>query len=189
MGTSPGCRQALSASPSWALGGCGGVRRTRAPLLPPGSLAVLEGPWRPQRDIIRTNSARARDGVGRKQHSQAQLRPPPPNLPRIRGPPTAIGPLPIPLVHSSWRGRGGCFIYMADPSETFQGSPWENVQYPVAGPEALPAVAPADVSLSRLTLPELQPPGSPSQGSGHAHPPSTSQLACNLSPLSPFPLN
>ena len=36
MGTSLGCRQAPSASPSWALGGYGGVRRALAPLLPPG---------------------------------------------------------------------------------------------------------------------------------------------------------
>lgn len=61
----PRCRQAPSASTSWALGGYGGLRRAPAPLLPTcGSLAVLEGPSRPQRDIIRTNSGRAQERWG-----------------------------------------------------------------------------------------------------------------------------
>lgn len=70
VGTSPGCKQAPSTSPSWDLGSCSsGVRRALAPLLPArGSLAVLEGPSRPQRDIIRTNSGGYRGG-GRKQQS------------------------------------------------------------------------------------------------------------------------
>lgn len=71
----PGCRQAPSASTSWALGGYGRVRPALAPLLPAcGSLAVLEGPSRPQRDIIRTNSGRVQERVRRKQQSGSSSR-------------------------------------------------------------------------------------------------------------------
>ena len=61
----------------------------------PRSLAVLEGPWRSQRDIIRTNSAA---GAGRKQQSGRRTLTP--HLPQIDAslarlwppPPTGAGP-------------------------------------------------------------------------------------------------
>lgn len=109
-----GCRQAPSASASWALGSYGGVRRALAPLLPTcGSLAVLEGPSRPQRDIIRTNSGRVEERVGRKQKSglssgrslPISLRSVSPSpLPLLLTPcwsPTSIQPLQSHLLHNS----------------------------------------------------------------------------------------
>lgn len=126
-GGGPGCRQAPSASPSWALGGCGGATRAPAPLLPPGSLAVLEGPPWPQRDIIRTNSGRAQEHRQARQARELRRRlqislpdpRPRPLLPRPplpRWPSPALWPLSIHLGPRSWRGR--CLSYTADPSKT-----------------------------------------------------------------------
>ena len=83
-----------------------------------GSLAVLEGPSRPQRDIIRTNSGRAQDRTGwgerslsgpaqdtaSKSPSDLSAPPPPPPLTQLlpRGwSPTALRSLPVHLAHSS----------------------------------------------------------------------------------------
>lgn len=78
-----------------------------------GSLAVLEGPSRPQRDIIRTNSGRVEERVGRKQKSglssgrslPISLRSVSPSpLPLLLTPcwsPTSIQPLQSHLLHNS----------------------------------------------------------------------------------------
>lgn len=65
MGTSPGCRQAPSASTSWALGSYCGVRRAQLFSPPVGVGRPGGAPQRPQRDIIRTNSGRGQERVER----------------------------------------------------------------------------------------------------------------------------
>lgn len=73
VGTSPGCKQAPSTSPSWAPGSCSSGARRAPPSSPAcGSWAVLEGPSRPQRDIIRTNSGGYRRWGGSSCQGPAQ---------------------------------------------------------------------------------------------------------------------
>lgn len=93
---------------SWALGIYCGVRRGELGSSPRlWELAVLEKPWRPQRDIIRTNSGKGTGAGGDRQRqsgaSTEHGRQGPSGSPLLRGC-AARPPPPCVLVRQLWEG-------------------------------------------------------------------------------------